>query len=85
MIFGTLPGEPVYHASVADLYRVTMVLDIRVVYKPPSKEWLFLGFGWGAVRDLRGPYLTTPLAEIVIGNWALSQTVASTLGDVVRV
>jgi hypothetical protein len=56
-----------------------MALNIHILYKAPSKERLFLGSGWSLVRDVRGPYLSAPVAEIVIDNWALSSKVASTL------
>jgi hypothetical protein len=54
----------------------SMVLNIHVIYKAPSRELLFLGTGWG-VRDVRGPYLSEMGAEIIIGNWALSQRIPS--------
>ena len=53
-----------------------MVLNIHVIYKAPSRELLFLGTGWGG-RDIRGPYLSEMGAEIIIGNWALSQRIPS--------
>ena len=55
-----------------------LVFDVQVVYKAPSKEELFLGFGWGS-RDVRGPYLSAEAAEIIIPNWALSSEIASTV------
>lgn len=55
-----------------------MVLNILVIYKTPSQERLFLGDGWG-IRDVRGPYLSAPTADIIIGNWALSPKVPSTV------
>lgn len=55
-----------------------MTLEIHVIYKAPSRERLFLGNGWG-IRDVRGPYLSLINAEIVIGNWALSPKVPSTI------
>ena len=54
----------------------SMVLNIHVIYKAPSRELLFLGTGWGG-RDIRGPYLSETGAEIIIGNWALSQRIPS--------
>lgn len=54
-----------------------MLFKIHVIYKAPSREQLFLGDGWSA-RDIRGPY-SGAAAEIVINNWALSSTLASTL------
>ena len=56
-----------------------MVLNIHVNYKPPSKERLFLGAGWGGVRDVRGPYLSGLHAEVVIENWILSEKIPSTV------
>jgi hypothetical protein len=56
-----------------------MVLDIHVIYRTPSRERLFLGRGWGGVRDVRGPFLFAAAAEIVIDNWALSRKMASTV------
>jgi len=56
-----------------------MVFNIHVVYKTPSEERLFLGNGWGSVRDVVGPYLSAAAADIVIDNWALSQKVPSTM------
>jgi hypothetical protein len=54
----------------------SMVLNIHVIYKAPSRERLFLGTGWGG-RDIRGPYLSETGAEIIIGNWALSPRIPS--------
>lgn len=54
--------------------RFTLTVD----YRAPSRESLFLGAGWG-IRDLRGPYLSAPEAELLIDNWALSATVPSIL------
>jgi hypothetical protein len=56
-----------------------MVIDIHVIYRAPSRERLFLGRGWGGVRDVRGPYLSAAAGEIVIDNWALSPKLASTV------
>jgi hypothetical protein len=53
-----------------------MVLNVHVIYKAPSRERLFLGAGWGG-RDIRGPYLSEAGAEIIIGNWVLSQKTPS--------
>jgi hypothetical protein len=58
--------------------RRAMVLKIHVIYKAPSWERLFLGAGWGG-RDIRGPYLSGAEAEIVIGNWALSPKIPTTV------
>jgi hypothetical protein len=55
-----------------------MIFDIHIIYKSPSRECLFLGNGWG-VRDVRGPYLSAPIADIIIDNWALSLKVPSTV------
>jgi hypothetical protein len=63
-----------------ELYPVKMPsrFTLTVDYRAPSRESLFLGAGWG-IRDLRGPYLSAPEAEILIDNWALSATVPSIL------
>src|SRR6516164_109532 len=54
------------------------MFELYIDYRAPSQEWLFLGYGWG-VRDVRGPFLSTPEAEIVLYNWALSPNLVSTL------
>ena len=51
---------------------------IHVIYKAPSQEQLFLGYGWSA-RDVRGASLAEKIAELIIDNWALSPTSASTI------
>jgi hypothetical protein len=43
------------------------MFEICVDYRAPSQEWLFLGNGWG-VRDVRGSYLSSAEAEIIIHN-----------------
>jgi hypothetical protein len=53
-----------------------MGFELKVSYKAPSEERVFLGDGWG-VRDIRGPYICKNKAEIVIGNWALSHSIPS--------
>ena len=55
-----------------------MTFELHVSYKAPSKEWIFLGAGWGA-RDVRGAYISEPVAWLHIENWALSQKVPSNL------
>lgn len=59
--------------------RVRMTFELRVSYKFPSKEWIFLGAGWGGVRDVRGAYISEPTAWLHIENWALSQKFPSKL------
>jgi len=55
-----------------------MVLDIRVTYKAPSKERLFLGDGWGGVRDVRVPWgrkiLAIPVRSAATTAGSLSVT-----------
>jgi hypothetical protein len=53
--------------------------ELRVSYKVPSKEEIFLGAGWGGARDVRGAYISCPIAYLDIENWALSQTFPSKL------
>lgn len=65
--------------SLGDNIMKFMVFDLHVIYKSPSTEWLFLGVGWGGVRDVRGVYLSASAAEIVINNWALLPEIASTI------
>jgi hypothetical protein len=48
-------------------------------YKDSGYETLFLGEGWGGVRDVRGPYMTRPRAVIAISAWALSARISSQL------
>ena len=48
-------------------------------YKNSGYETLFLGEGWGGVRDVRGPYMTRPRAVIAISAWALSASISSQL------
>jgi hypothetical protein len=67
-----------YHAVYDSVCRTIMVFNIHVIYKVPSQERLFLGNGWG-IRDVRGPYLAAPTADIIIDNWALSSKVPSTV------
>jgi hypothetical protein len=55
-----------------------MTFELHVSYKVPSKEWIFLGAGWG-IRDIRGPYISQPAAYLHIENWALSQIFPSKL------
>src|SRR4051794_36436342 len=50
-----------------------MTFEIRVDYRAPSKEWLFLGAGWEPARDVRGVYITDPAAELVLDNRILSR------------
>jgi hypothetical protein len=40
---------------------------------------MFLGAGWGRVRDVRGAYISEPTAYLHIENWALSQQFPSKL------
>lgn len=54
------------------------MFEVSVDYRAPSREKLFLGDGWG-VRDLRGPYLSSPEGEIILNEWALSRVTPSTL------
>lgn len=56
-----------------------MTFELRVNYRAPSKESLFLGTGWELARDAHGAYISEPAAEILIGNWALSRECPSTL------
>jgi hypothetical protein len=56
-----------------------MTFELRVNYRVPSKESLFLGAGWELARDAHGAYISEPAAEILIGNWALSRDYPSTL------
>ena len=56
-----------------------MSFELHVSYQPPSKEWMFLGPGWGGVRDVRGAYISDHTAWLHIENWALSQNVPSRL------
>jgi hypothetical protein len=55
-----------------------MAVEIRIDYKAPSWERLFLGNGWGG-RDIRGPYMAGTTAQIVIDNWASSAKTAATV------
>ena len=56
-----------------------MSFVLRVNYKAPSKEQLFLGCGWEPARDVRGAYISDPTAELRIENWALSGSIPSEL------
>jgi hypothetical protein len=56
-----------------------MTFELPVSYKAPSTEWIFLGAGWGAARDVRGAYISEPAAWLHIENWALSQKSPSKL------
>ena len=69
---------PAFRGRTNGTRGTTPMFELYVDYRAPSREWLFLGYGWG-VRDVRGPYLSTPEAEIVLYNWALSQNLPSTL------
>jgi hypothetical protein len=51
-------------------------IELKIDYRAPSKERLFLGSGWG-IRDVRGPYVSGTAAEIVIESWALSKIAPS--------
>jgi hypothetical protein len=55
-----------------------MTFEVRISYKAPSKEWIFLGAGWSS-RDVRGPYISETVAWLDIDNWALSQKFPSKL------
>jgi hypothetical protein len=55
-----------------------MTFEVRIDYRAPSRERLFLGDGWG-VRDVRGPYLSAPEATFILHSWALSRTLPSKL------
>lgn len=63
--------------SILDRH-LLMTFELRVNYKAPSKEWIFLGAGWSG-RDIRGPYISEPAAWLDIENWALSQKFPSKL------
>jgi hypothetical protein len=56
-----------------------MTLKLKVDYKSPSREQLFLGAGWEPTRDVRGAFISGPAGELLIGNWALSPYYASQL------
>lgn len=55
-----------------------MTFELHVSYKAPSKELIFLGAGWSS-RDVRGPYISEPVAWLDVENWALSQKFPSKL------
>jgi hypothetical protein len=48
-----------------------MQFELRIDYRSPSQERLFLGSGWG-LRDVRGVYLNASEGRICISPWALS-------------
>ncbi len=48
-----------------------MQFELKIDYRSPSQERLFLGSGWG-IRDVRGPYLNANEGRICISPWALS-------------
>jgi hypothetical protein len=52
---------------------------LRVDYRAPSKEQLFLGRGWEPARDVRGAFISDPTAEVRIENWVLSPRLPSEL------
>jgi hypothetical protein len=56
-----------------------MTFELRVDYKAPSREQLFLGAGWEPARDVRGAFISGPAGELLIGNGALSRNYASQL------
>ena len=61
-----------------DEVKNSLTLELRVSYKAPSRERIFLGAGWGPA-DIRGAYLSAAAADLQIENWALSQRIPSDL------
>src|SRR5262249_48807532 len=57
----------------------SMTFRLRISYKAPSKESMFLGAGWEPPRDVRGVYISGAAAYLHIENWALSQKFPSKL------
>jgi len=55
-----------------------MRFELRIDYRSPSQEKLFLGIGWG-IRDVRGPYLNANEGRICISPWALSPVMPSVI------
>jgi hypothetical protein len=56
-----------------------MTFELRIDYKAPSKEHVFLGNGWEPARDVRGAFISGPAAELIIDDWVLSRNFASQL------
>ena len=48
-----------------------MQFELKIDYRSPSQERLFLGSGWG-IRDVRGPYLNASEGRICISPCVLS-------------
>jgi hypothetical protein len=69
----------ILHPRSAPITRRSMTLKLKVDYKAPSREQLFLGAGWEPARDVRGAFISGPAGELLIGNWALSVYYASQL------
>jgi hypothetical protein len=61
-----------------DQVKNSSTFELRVSYKAPSKERIFLGAGWGPA-DIHGAYLSSAAADLQIENWALSQRIPSEL------
>ena len=55
-----------------------MQFELKIDYRSPSQETLFLGSGWG-IRDVRGSYLNADEGRICISPWALSPSKPSVI------
>lgn len=49
------------------------MFSLRINYRAPSTETIFLKNGFGGVRDVRGPYITETEAELEFPNEVFSQ------------